>query len=315
MALSSDRPQALVLGGSGFLGKNLINLLVSEGWSVRAFVRGTHHSVFPAAVDVIHGDFVTGAGLREALDGVDVVFHLLSTSLPTESNADPIGDVNSNLVATLRLLDLMKSAHVKRIVYASSGGTVYGNPDVLPVPETHPLRPISSYGIVKAAVESYLALYGKRDGLIANVLRISNPYGRHQIRIGAQGVISTFLYRLMHKQPIEIWGDGSTVRDYVYVPDVARALWLAGLRSASGTFNIGSGVGHSINDVLRILQEQTGLTGVIRYLPHRAFAVDQIYLDISRAQQELGWSPQYTLESGCTSFYESLCRFDRELAA
>lgn len=315
MALSSDRPQALVLGGNGFLGKNLIELLVSEGWSVRAFVRDTHHSVFPASVEVIHGDFVAGTGLREALDGVDVVYHLLSTSLPSESNTDPVDDVNSNLMATLRLLDLMKFANVKRIVYASSGGTVYGNPDVLPVPEAHPLRPISSYGIVKAAVESYLALYGKRDGLITNVLRISNPFGKYQDRIGAQGVVSTFLYRLMHKQPIEIWGDGSTVRDYVYVPDVARALWLAGLRSASGTYNIGSGVGHSINDVLRILQEQTGMTGVIRYLPHQAFAVDQIYLDISRAQTELGWSPQYTLESGCTSFYESLCRFDRALAA
>jgi UDP-glucose 4-epimerase len=308
MLPSSDRPQVLILGGSGFLGKHLVDLLVGQQWPVRVYMRGTHDEVLPAGVEAVHGDFATGERLAEALDGVDVVYHLLSTSTPGESNADPLGDVNSNLVATLRLLELMKAAGVKRIVYASSGGTVYGNPDVLPVPETHPLRPISSYGIVKAAVEHYLALYAQRDGLVANVLRISNPYGPYQNHLGTQGVIATFLHRLMQREPIEIWGDGSAVRDYVYVPDVARALWLAGQRPQSGTFNIGSGVGHSINDVVRILQEQTGLTGTIRYLPRQAFAVQRTYLDIGRARAELGWSPQYTLETGCASYYQALCR-------
>ena len=245
--------KVLVLGGRGFLGTHLVSALLEEGCAVRVLTRAIMPSGGPPGVEWVHGDFVSGRGVADALHGVDVVYHLLSTTVPSDSNADPMGDVNSNLVATLRLLKLMNGAGVKRIVYASSGGTVYGNPAALPVPEQHPLQPICSYGIVKAAVEGYLSLHAKRDGLIANTLRIANPYGAYQSRIGTQGVIATFVHHLLNNHPIEIWGDGSATRDYVYVPDVVRALVLAGRRTESGTFNIGSGVGHSVNDVLSVV--------------------------------------------------------------
>jgi UDP-glucose 4-epimerase len=309
----------LVLGGRGFLGRHLVELLVREGHSVRIFGRrgsrpqgGTPD--FSLRVEVVEGDFGSGCGLSEALEGVELVYHLLSTTVPSDSDANPIGDVSSNLLGTLRLLGLMEVQHVRRIVFASSGGTVYGNPIMLPVSEDHPLEPICSYGVVKVAIENYLTLHCKRKGLVANVLRISNPYGAYQNRIGSQGVISTFLHRLVNDKPIEIWGDGSAVRDYVYVSDVARALLLAGLRKQSATFNIGSGVGHSINEILRVLKTQTGLAGTIRYLPHRGFDVDQTYLDISRARRELGWQPEFSLEAGCLHYCEQLGVATRELA-
>jgi UDP-glucose 4-epimerase len=310
MALGIAGSKVLVLGGRGFLGRHLVDLLVKEGCLVRIFDRPERRAVdregCPSTVEVFEGDFIRGEGLAQALVGVDVVFHLISTTVPSDSNADPIGDVNSNLLGTLRLLSLMRDAEVKRIVYASSGGTIYGNPYALPVPENHPLGPICSYGVVKVAIEHYLGLHSKLHGLVSNVLRISNPYGAHQTRIGTQGVISTFLNRLMKDEPIEIWGDGSMVRDYVYVTDVSRALLLAGRRQKSGTFNIGSGIGHRVSDILRILQNRTGLTGTVRYLPHRKFDVERIYLDVSLARDELGWKPEYSLERGCSLYCDLL---------
>lgn len=296
----------LVLGGRGFLGTHLVGLLQREDCSVRTFdrasVRTDDRAPVPAGVRFIEGDFSDVDALRDALVGVDLVYHLISTTVPGNSNRDPVSDVDSNLVATLRLLDLMRAAGVRRIVYASSGGTVYGNPATLPVPETHALNPICSYGIVKAAVEHYLRLYSTLHGLTANVLRISNPYGMHQTRIGAQGVIATFANRLVANEQIEIWGDGSVVRDYVYVPDVARALVKAGGRSESGAFNIGSGVGHSVREVLEVLQRTLGRSGKVRFKPHRECDVACTYLDIGRARSELGWEPEYSLESGCADY-------------
>jgi len=304
--------KVLVLGGRGFLGRNLVDLLLRDGASVRTFDRplasAADQPVFEGDVEEFEGNFIDGQGLDAALKNVDLVYHLISTTVPSGSNADPIGDVTSNLAGTLRLLKAMAAAGVHRIVYASSGGTVYGNPCVLPVPEWHALQPISSYGVVKVAVENYLHLHSELNGLKANVLRISNPYGMHQRRIGAQGVIATFLDKLMNGKPIEIWGDGSVVRDYIYVADVARALLLAGRREKSGTFNIGSGVGHSLNEVLQVLRQQTGLETEVRYMPHRKFDVTQTFLDIERAREDLGWNPFYTLEEGCARFCQLMER-------
>uniref|UniRef100_UPI000D384D39 NAD-dependent epimerase/dehydratase family protein n=1 Tax=unclassified Variovorax TaxID=663243 RepID=UPI000D384D39 len=318
MNFSIAGSKVLVLGGRGFLGRHLCPLLVEQGASVRIFGRHPPTEAdldyFGPGVEFVQGDLTEGRGLLDALQGVDLVYHLISTTVPSGSNADPIGDVHSNLVGTLRLLDVMRCAGVRRIVYGSSGGTVYGNPQALPVDESHPLQPISSYGVVKVAIENYLRIQSDLTGLTANVLRISNPYGMHQTRIGSQGLIATFVARLMRGEPIEIWGDGSTVRDYVYVHDVARALLLAGQRTQSGTFNIGSGVGHSVNEVLAQVLRHTRLSGDVRYLPKRGFDVQNTFLDIGRARNELGWKPQYTLEQGCALYCQLVGAGMRESA-
>jgi len=304
MDFSVSGLKVLVLGGRGFLGTHLVDALLQGGASVRVFDRPLREGESArAGVELFGGNFVDGSGLEAALAGVDLVYHLISTTVPSTSNADPIADVQNNLGGSLRLLQLMQAAQVKRIVYVSSGGTVYGNPSQLPVAETHPLQPVCSYGVVKLAVEHYLHMYSELNGLVANVLRVSNPYGTHQHHIGVQGVIPTFIQRLMKGQSIEIWGDGSVVRDYIYVDDVVSALLTAGVRRDSGTYNIGSGIGHTLKDVLRVVCEQTGLNGDVRYLPERAFDVHRIYLDISRAQEELAWRPSFSLEQGCARYW------------
>lgn len=296
--------KVLVLGGFGFLGRHLVDGLLHSGANVRVFERNMPNDAqFARDVEVVLGNFVTGEGFDEALRDVDVVYHLISTTVPSTSNDDPIADVQSNLIGTLQLLRHMQAANVGRIVYVSSGGTVYGNPMTLPVPEAHPLNPLCSYGVVKVAVENYLAMYSKLYGLSATVLRVANPYGMHQHRIGVQGVIPTFIGKMMRGEPIEIWGDGSVVRDYIYVEDVVSALLAAYGDRSSGTFNIGSGVGHRISDVLKVVRQTTGLEGAVRYLPQRNFDVEQIYLDIRRAREGLNWKPKYSLESGCAHYW------------
>ncbi|MEX3954863.1 NAD-dependent epimerase/dehydratase family protein [Trinickia sp. EG282A] len=314
--------KVVVLGGRGFLGTHLVNALAQSGAAITVFDRpvARHDAaerddtfslqdIHPLSnVEIVSGDFSTGEGLARALRGAELVYHLISTTVPSTSNADPIGDVEGNLIGTLRLLELMKAAEVHRIVYVSSGGTVYGNPTVLPVPETHPLAPLCSYGVVKIAVEHYLQMHASLFGLVANILRVSNPFGTFQHHIGVQGVIPTFFRRMLDENPIEIWGDGSVVRDYIHVSDVVAALLRAGARQESGTFNIGSGVGHSLNAILDVVQRLVGRTPDVRYLPHRSFDVQKIYLDISKARRELSWQPSLSLEAGCTLYWDEVKR-------
>ncbi|CAN7435183.1 GDP-mannose 4,6-dehydratase [Paraburkholderia hospita] len=313
--------RVLVLGGRGFLGTHFVDAFARCKIPVRIFDRRARQSLDPASVDVIDslddmagasnveivtGDFACGEGLADALDGVDLVYHFISTTVPSTSNANPISDVQSNLIGTLRLLEMMRDAGVRRIVYVSSGGTVYGNPLTLPVPETHPLQPLCSYGIVKVAVENYLHMHAELYGLTSNVLRVANPYGTHQHHIGVQGIIPTFFKKVAEGSPIEIWGDGSVVRDYIHVNDVVSALLRAGARDQAGTFNIGSGIGHSVNEILEIVQRHIGQQANVRYLPQRNFDVARIYLDISKARLELDWQPLLSLDAGCALYWEAI---------
>ena len=178
---------------------------------------------------------------------------------------------------------------------------------MLPVPETHALKPLCSYGVVKVAVENYLNMYAELYGINANVLRVSNPYGTHQHHIGVQGVIPTFFRKVADGVPIEIWGDGSVVRDYIHVSDVVSALLIAGTREQSGVFNIGSGTGHSVNEVLDIVQQTIGRVATVRYLPQRNFDVERIFLDIARAKAELRWQPKLSLDTGCALYWQEIC--------
>lgn len=161
----------------------------------------------------MEGDLGNHGLIREALEGIDVVFHLASTTLPKTSNDDPGYDVRSNVVDTIQLLEACVDAGVRKVIFASSGGTVYGVPERLPIKEDHPTNPISSYGIVKLTIEKYLGLFHYLYGLDYAALRISNPYGPYQDPAGQQGAISVFLHRILSGQPIAIWGDGEIVRE------------------------------------------------------------------------------------------------------
>jgi UDP-glucose 4-epimerase len=242
--------------------------------------------------------------LADTLSGVDAVVHLASTTVPSTSNLDPAADISGNLVPTVRLLEAMRASGTRKLVFFSSGGTVYGIPTKDPVPEDHPLNPISSYGIVKLATEQYLRMEQQLHGLKFVALRPANIYGPRQAQVGLLGVIGTYLRKVAEDAPIEIWGDGSVVRDFVHVEDIADLCHRALISGASGCFNAGSGEGTSISQIVDIIGQTTGRTLEPVYKPGRNFDVPRVVLDIARARATFGWQPAVPLRRGIAETWE-----------
>ncbi len=278
--------KALVLGGNGFIGSHVVDKLLAEGHAVRVFDRSPERfrALLPS-VDYRLATFDDVPALAEALEGIDVVFHLISTTVPSTSNKDLVYDIESNLVGTIRLLELMRDSNSCRIVFLSSGGTVYGIPECSPIPESHPLRPICSYGVVKIAIENYLQMYQHLYGIEYVVLRASNPYGERQGHHGVQGVIGTFMCKTLAGERVEIWGDGSVVRDFIYVSDLAGFCVCAGDSNVIGTFNVGSGKGHSINDIVATLSSVSGKEIKPIYRSERSYDIPCVVLDITKVKE------------------------------
>jgi UDP-glucose 4-epimerase len=303
--------QAVVVGASGFIGSHLVDGLLAAGYRVKALARHLPGLISPVAQTnpaltlspLSMGD---GLALQEAMEGAELVFHLASGSLPQSSNRDPQADVQVNLLGALKLFEAARQAQVQRLVMVSSGGTVYGVPQQVPIPETHPTEPTCSYGICKLAIEKYVALYRQLHGLDGLVLRVANPYGERQRLDATQGVVPVFLGKALRGEPLQIWGDGSTVRDFLHISDVVVAL-LAAARYAGEErlFNVGSGEGLSLNQLVDLLGSELQRPLAVEYLPARGFDVPTNVLCIERAQRCLGWSPQVPVAEGlhrlCTS--------------
>lgn len=310
---SSRTPKrCLVLGGRGFIGSHLVSALLKRGYFVRCFdrpniqpVNDTHWQ--NSRFELFEGDLVSEADVAGALEGCDSCFHLVSTTLPKSSNADPVFDVESNILGTIRLLAQATRSGLKKIVFVSSGGTVYGVPDKIPILETHATDPVCSYGISKLAIEKYLHLFHVLHGLDYTVLRLANPFGEGQRVHASQGAVAVFLDKVLRGEPVEIWGDGSVVRDYIYIGDVVNALVAALERTTEQRlFNIGSGCGHTLNKLLQLIENVTGRLADRHYLPGRQFDVPANVLNIERAGKFLDWSPKVSLENGIRKFSDWL---------
>ena len=295
--------RVLVLGGSGFIGSHLVDALSEAGSEVRSFdrIKSPWHST-RRNVESVVGNFLDADQVADAVAGCDYVYHLVSTTLPKTSNDNPIADVEQNLISTLAMLKAACDAGVKKVVFLSSGGTVYGIPQTLPILETHPTLPMSSYGIVKLTIEHYLHLYHVLHGLDYQVLRLSNPFGERQPINGSQGAIAVFMSKALRGETVEIWGDGSVVRDYVYIADVIDAMLMTlNYQGQHRSINIGSGTGQSINQIIDAISHTIGRPIERRYSAHRSFDVPASVLSIERAHRELGWQPS-------TSFADGLAR-------
>ncbi|EMR14353.1 UDP-glucose 4-epimerase [Methylophaga lonarensis MPL] len=288
------------MGGAGFIGSVLIRRLLQDGHRVSVFDRDARVLInqMPELASATQADFSDVMSLAEAMTGVDLIFHLISTSVPSTSNKNPVHDVESNLVNTVKLLELMRATDVKRIIYLSSGGTVYGNPVSLPINECHSTNPTCSYGIVKLAIEKYLQMYAELYQLDVTILRPSNPYGPGQTRKGVQGFIGTCVDKINSGQAITIWGDGSVVRDYVYIDDVVSACVKAMYTSQRGPFNISSGVGYSLNQLVEMMEKFLDKKIEVIYQEKRNFDVPEVVLDNQLARATLGWTPKTTIENG-----------------
>jgi UDP-glucose 4-epimerase len=250
-------------------------------------------------VEWITGDLMSTHDVGQAIHGVDTVIHLVSTTLPKSSNDDPIYDVQSNLVGTLQLLNIMRQKGVSKILFISSGGTVYGQPEYMPIDEAHPTNPYVSYGITKLAIEKYLLMNQRLYDIRTIILRVSNPYGERQRVETAQGAVGVFINNALINKPIEIWGDGSVIRDYVHVSDVAEAFAKAlNYDGAHSIFNISAGTGTSLNTLIQKIESALGITVVRRYLERRSIDLPVNILDNRLASSELNWKPVVELTDG-----------------
>lgn len=292
-------PSAIVLGGGGFIGVNLCRRLAAAGGRVRAFGR---RCLFPqalAGVDWYQGDFADKAALAAAIESYEVVFHLVHTTTPHSANLDMGADLQQNVASSIALLDISRNLGVKRIVFVSSGGVVYGRTTQFPTPEHAPTEPITAHGISKLAIEKYLALYQHLHGLDFRVLRVANPYGPFQVTTKNQGIVAALIAHALAGEPTEIWGDGSVVRDYIFIGDVVDALEAAAAdRSDARIFNIGSGHGRSLREIIAALEAQLERNLEIRWKPGRPIDVPASILSIDRAAKVLGWVPKTPFEQG-----------------
>lgn len=304
-----DMQRVLVMGGLGFIGSRLCRALLQEGYRVRIFDKlyGSHNLIsdIEAQVEIIESDIERPEDVLSALEGVDVAVHLIHTTVPGSSMLDPAYDVQSNVVSSARWLSSLKDKGLARIIYISSGGTVYGNPKTNPITEDHPTEPVSSYGITKLAVEKYVAMYANLFDLQYRIGRPSNVYGEGQrLNIG-QGVIGVFLDRALEGKPIEIWGDGTTKRDYIYVEDLVKGILKLLRHEGEGrVFNISTAVGYSLNEIIAIIRDETKLPVEVVYKQARGYDVPVNVLDNAHIKSELGWQPETNLREGIRNVYQ-----------
>lgn len=295
--------KTLVIGGNGFIGCHLVDQLLNSGHSVRVIDRYPSRFREPLpTVDYQIGDLGNHGEIAAAVKDIDWVFHLAYTTLPQTSNDDPVYDIRSNIADSVQLFQECRQSNVKKVIFISSGGTVYGVPKTSPIAENHTTEPICSYGITKLAIEKYLYLFYTQWGLDYVVLRFSNPYGVLQNPRAKQGVIGVFLGAAAEGKPINIFGDGETVRDYIYVTDAARALVCAAEYQPGPSdpriFNIGAGRGHSLNEIVDEIKKNIDRPVTVNYQPGRPVDVPSNVLDIKLAEKHLQWSAQTELGAG-----------------
>jgi UDP-glucose 4-epimerase len=301
--------RCLILGGGGFMGSHLAERLLKASYEVRVFDRANRDrrnlAAIADSIEIVEGDFFNESDLQAVVPGSDYVFHLVGTTLPASSNVNPAYDVESNVVGSIRLLDICRTHKVRKVIFSSSGGTVYGIPGQALIHEDHSTHPICSYGISKLAVEKYLHLFFHLYGLDYTVLRISNPYGERQRLDASQGVIAVFLGCMAQGTPIHLWGDGSVTRDFLYVGDVVEAMRLAlECTGEQKVFNISAGQGVSVSHLIGVMREVTGIQCSIIHEPERSCDVPRNVLDSSAFRAATHWVPQVSLENGIRRTWE-----------
>jgi len=300
----------LVTGGTGFIGSFVVEALLSNGHEVRVIANGRQLPVYlqklSNQITYYQGDFGETDVLEKALPGCDAVIHLAWSTVPKQTRGATAYEFSGNLNSNINLVEKCIDFNIDKFVFISSGGTVYGIPEQIPVGENHPQNPISNYGLGKLTMEKLLYLYHHNQKFNYTVLRVSNAYGERQNLYKNQGVIGVWLKNISQNKPIEIWGDGSVVRDYVYVQDVAHAVLnaLAKVKSAD-IYNIGGGgKGHSLNDIIAVIKVGLGISFEVNYKPSRNFDVPVNVLDISKAIAEIGYQPTIGLSEGISRTWQ-----------
>jgi len=292
----------LVTGGAGFIGSHVVDALIERGHEVAVvddLSTGKREHLNPQA-KFYHLDIRDAQGLDEvfAAERPEIVNHQAARANVRESMEKPVLYAEVNVIGSLNLLELSRKYEVAKFIYASTGGAVYGEPEYLPADEGHPINPLDPYGASKHFVEHYLYLYNANYGLRYTALRYPNVYGPRQDPHGEAGVVAIFTGQMLQGGQPVINGSGEQERDFVYVGDIAEANIQAMERGDNQIYNLGWGVGTSVNDIFARLKEITGYKGEAVHGPPKLGEVFKIYLDASKARRELGWEPQVGLEEG-----------------
>ena len=302
-------PKVLVTGGAGFIGSHVADLFLAKEWDVTIvddLSSGKRENV-PAGAKV-HEISVNSPELVRLVteQNFDVITHLAAQIDVRKSVADPIADATINIVGTLNLMEALRAAGSgARVVFTSTGGALYGDFNTPPNFETFPKDPESPYAVGKLSAEYYLAYYGRIHNMDSASVRFANVYGPRQDPHGEAGVVAIFCGRILSNRPLTIFGDGRQTRDYVYVGDVARAVYLAATeplpprdRLDARAFNIGTGKGTSVTEIAKQLQEVAGTKVPIEFAPARPGEQQESSVNADKAREVLGWTPQLTLPEG-----------------
>ncbi|MEK9511296.1 NAD-dependent epimerase/dehydratase family protein [Limnospira fusiformis PMC 851.14] len=298
------KPQAVIIGAGGFIGTNLELFLVRKGFRVISVSRSWLNTKQISSLTRITADIVYSRVFEKIVDGADFVFHLAHGTTPASSMKDLHSDLLGSVPPSLSLMESCASADAK-LIFLSSGGTIYGIPSEIPTKENSVLQPISGYGISKLVIEKYLNLFSFHKNLRYSILRLANPYGPWQTGIHGQGVIGSWVKQAIQDQPIQIWGNGETVRDYIYIEDVLNAIWsVIQYNGPSDVFNIGYGVGYDLNQIMSMLGQQLGKDVKHEYVLARSVDIPISVLDISKAINVLSWKPTTSLKNGLSLTYD-----------
>lgn len=301
-------PKILVTGGAGFIGSHVVDLFVEQGYEVVILddlSTGRASNINPAAK--FYKMDIRDPKVREVFETErpDFVSHHAAQMDVRRSVVQPLFDADVNILGSINLIEAAKAVNVKRFIYISTGGAVYGEPERVPVEETDPINPICQYGASKHTVEHYLFMYHYNYGLKYTVLRYPNVFGPRQDPHGEAGVVAIFTGKMMAGEQVVVNGDGEQTRDFVYVGDCARANFLAAtVDHAPGIYNIGWGLPTSVNDIFSTLAKVTQYGLQVQYGPAKVGETRHIYLNASKAKKDLGWMPTISLEDGLTKTVE-----------
>jgi UDP-glucose 4-epimerase len=297
----------LILGGNGFIGRNLSAALVSQNHQIVAADRAMV-SDSPGIEQKI-GNLADASFVHSLFNSLpyDWVIHLACSLIPSSGYDDFIRERELNLTGGFELVKTMLKTGSKKLIYFSSGGAIYGNNGLQLNKEDSPLFPMNYYAYSKLAMEKFIQFEARLSGLEYIIVRPSNPYGSGQNLFGRQGLIAVSLGKILAGEPATVWGDGSVIRDYLHISDLCSAInSLVEIQPVNEIFNIGSGIGVSVNDILKTVQKASGKNLEIKYLPSRAVDVPKNVLDISKLQSATAWKPQIELETGVKALWKEM---------
>ncbi|WP_252237127.1 NAD-dependent epimerase/dehydratase family protein [Clostridium sp. ZBS17] len=306
------KKKCILFGGAGFIGKNLALSLKAQGYDITLYdlyIKKAFSSEDLQKIRTIEKDFFNDDDLEKSIAGNDVIIHLISSVNPAKSMIEPSKCYNNDLVKTIELLDAARKNNIKKVVFISSGGTVYGNHEANSYSEDMPNNPINHYGIMKLAIEKIMLMYNQLYNMNNVILRVSNPYGKGQNPNNNLGAISVFTQKILDGNTIQIYGDGEIVRDYIYIDDVVDSIEKAIMYKVNNDivpiFNVGSGIGTTLNQLLTYISSILDKKYKVEYVSSRGIDVHRSVLNMEKSKRELGIEIKYDIKEGIQSYIYS----------